>query len=244
MITSHYNSPSPKHIDYLTGLRFFAVFLVFCSHMHLEKNFGDSSLLILIFKQGFVGVSFFFVLSGFILSYTYENQIKNLKFNNKKFLLKRFFRLWPLHFITMIPFVFLNENIDILNIISIFLNLSFLQSWIPNVNIYYDLNTPSWSLSNEIFFYICFFPFLSLTIKRKIQLFLFLLTTIFFIAIFSDFLNLGKIFFGNKTFVHWLFYIFPGFRLIEFLGGVLIFYMWQNNIKFPKLLNIFSHHIF
>ena len=174
MITSHYNSPSPKHIDYLTGLRFFAVFLVFCSHMHLEKNFGDSSLLILIFKQGFVGVSFFFVLSGFILSYTYENQIKNLKFNNKKFLLKRFFRLWPLHFITMIPFVFLNENIDILNIISIFLNLSFLQSWIPNVNIYYDLNTPSWSLSNEIFFYICFFPFLSLTIKRKIQLFLFL----------------------------------------------------------------------
>ena len=92
-----------------------------------------------------------------------------------------------------------------------------------------------------MFFYFCFFPFLSLTVKRKFQLFFFLLTAIFLIANFSDFLNLNTVFYGNKTFVHWLFYIFPGFRLIEFLGGVLIFYMWQNNVKFPKVMSLVSY---
>ena len=170
--------------------------------MHLDENFVNDNLLVHIFKQGYVGVSFFFVLSGFILTYTYVKQIKDKNFDNKKFLIKRVFRLGPLHFITALPFIIISIYNDSFNVISTILNISFLQAWIPNVDIYYYLNTPAWSLSNEMFFYICFFPLVALSLKRKMILFTVLLVLILTTALCSKILNLNTIFFGNKTLSH------------------------------------------
>ena len=60
----------------LTSLRFFFALFVFLSHLYFLKA---SEFYIDIFEnffsEGFLGVSFFFILSGFILAYNYEDKI-------------------------------------------------------------------------------------------------------------------------------------------------------------------------
>ena len=57
----------------LTGIRFYAALLVYLSHVPIIP--GGESLVgqRLLFNAGVVGVSFFFVLSGFILTYNYAD---------------------------------------------------------------------------------------------------------------------------------------------------------------------------
>ena len=56
-----------RKLDQLTGLRYFAALLVFFSHLELD---GSHDFLRDVFNSGYVGVSFFFLLSGFVLSYS------------------------------------------------------------------------------------------------------------------------------------------------------------------------------
>ena len=60
---------SKPRINHLTGLRFFAAFLVFMSHIEFSGSYDSLQI---VFKQGFIGVSFFFILSGFVLSYSHN----------------------------------------------------------------------------------------------------------------------------------------------------------------------------
>ncbi|MBF0440186.1 MAG: acyltransferase, partial [Magnetococcales bacterium] len=149
------NMESISRLDQLTGLRYFAALLVFCSHLQWK---GSSEVLIKVFESGYAGVSFFFLLSGFVLSFSYAEKISSRSLGLIRYMLLRFARLTPLHFLTAAPFVVMgiyNSNLDMTNTV---LNILLLQSWIPESSYYFSLNAPSWSLSNEIFFYLCFFP--------------------------------------------------------------------------------------
>jgi peptidoglycan/LPS O-acetylase OafA/YrhL len=207
-------------LEQLTGLRFFAACLVFFSHLGLKS----------IFDQGYVGVSFFFVLSGFVLSLSYSDKLKNGRISKSNYILLRLARLSPLHYLTAAPFliyaIYSNHFCSLSNL----LNLLYLQSWIPNSLYYFSLNAPSWSLSNEMFFYMVF-PFLIyLDIRSKAYVFISISFIVIFSALFFEIKYSEKIIlFGQKTFSHWLFYIFPGFRLLEFLAGMIIFELWKIN---------------
>ena len=56
----------------LTSLRFIFALMVFGAHCYVIDSFFDAHF----FKEGFVGVSFFFVLSGFIISYNYQRKLQ------------------------------------------------------------------------------------------------------------------------------------------------------------------------
>jgi peptidoglycan/LPS O-acetylase OafA/YrhL len=103
------------------------------------------------------GVSIFFVLSGFILSYNYPVAFKTMV-EVKNFWIKRFVRLWPLHLFTLlITIVLLPKFIPTENVILSFLaNILMLGAWIPLNNFYHLFNTISWALSAEVFFYLLF----------------------------------------------------------------------------------------
>ena len=77
------------HLRSVTGLRFVAAFAVFVSHVQYLM-FPESRLMPL----GGPAVSFFFVLSGFILTYVYSDRLT--KRSTPRFLVKRWARLWPL----------------------------------------------------------------------------------------------------------------------------------------------------
>ena len=90
----------------LNGLRFYAALAVIITHIELMKGkLGFSNIWNepIIHQLGVKGVSFFFVLSGFLITYLLliERQNKNRIFL-KDFYLRRILRIWPLYFFILI----------------------------------------------------------------------------------------------------------------------------------------------
>src|SRR5260370_21844619 len=153
----------------LTSLRFFASFHVVIFHFQAMQIFIGPAWFQKLSSIGYVGVSFFFVLSGFILVYTYGGRPMILK----NFWRARFARIYPAYAFSLLvtaPFFFyaaLSMNIPFfvwakahLKLASA-LVLSLLQAWVPPAALTW--NAVAWSLSVEAFFYVLF-PFLPLFI--------------------------------------------------------------------------------
>ncbi|MEI6088545.1 MAG: acyltransferase, partial [Bacteroidota bacterium] len=86
----------------LDGLRSIAVMLVVVWHIEIHKvRFGFKQLYFN--DTGFMGVSIFFVLSGFLIAYILlvEKDL-NQKVNFKAFYIRRILRIWPLYFFTLL----------------------------------------------------------------------------------------------------------------------------------------------
>jgi len=158
----------------LTSLRFFAAFHVVIFHFQAMQIFIGPAWFQKLSSIGYVGVSFFFVLSGFILVYTYAGRPMVLK----NFWRARFARIYPAYAFSLLvtaPFFFyavLTMNIPFfvwakahLKLASA-LVLSLLQAWVPQAALTW--NAVAWSLSVEAFFYILF-PFLLLVLIRHSQ---------------------------------------------------------------------------
>jgi peptidoglycan/LPS O-acetylase OafA/YrhL len=144
----------------LTGVRFYAALLVFLSHAPLlpgMESLADGNLL---FNAGVVGVSFFFVLSGFILTYNYVDVFRNdLRVRNyQKFVWDRLTKIYPVHLavtLLMIPAQIFSPNFSLdwrAAPVHLLLAQCFWPSPEPPFHKY--LNVPSWSISCELFFYL------------------------------------------------------------------------------------------
>lgn len=97
----------------LTSLRFLFALMVFTSHLDFVKGAPSwyNWLSRNIFFEGYLGVSFFFILSGFVLSYSYKEKIIYHSISLKDFYIARFARVYPLHLLTLfliLPFTFHN----------------------------------------------------------------------------------------------------------------------------------------
>lgn len=149
----------------LTGLRWSAALLVFLYHISVVQYFGghSASLVDWAFGAGNVGVSFFFVLSGFVLAWSTLPTTRAVRF-----WCKRFARVYPLHFVTALLALLLAFTLapgtkpDFAQLAT---NLSLTQTWIPNVSFYQSVNPVSWSLACEAFYYFLF-PFLVGPLRR------------------------------------------------------------------------------
>lgn len=227
-----------NRLEQLTGLRFFAALLVIAVHFRWDTSPEALSTFV---EEGRVGVSFFFVLSGFVLTHSYRTRIRAGKISFGTYSLLRVARLTPLHFLTGLPFVYFaiiqieaiySEEFGVMKTL---LNLGFLQSWIPISDYYFSLNAPSWSLSDEMFFYVCFFFLAAMSPSRLLKLTCALAAMVLIAAVVVQ-VFLGEMaFFGKYPFSHWLFYVFPGFRILEFLVGMLLHDLWQRGVRLPNV---------
>jgi peptidoglycan/LPS O-acetylase OafA/YrhL len=135
----------------LTGLRFFAAMAVVLYHLHLYFPAICDSLAI--FGYGFTGVSFFFVLSGFVLTWSHRPDVRS-----GRFYWNRVARIWPLHVLTMILSIWiplLSASSSASWSAAPFV-LTLTQAWIPASGFLNAFNGVSWSLSCEAFFYLLF----------------------------------------------------------------------------------------
>ncbi|HSB92378.1 MAG TPA: acyltransferase [Flavitalea sp.] len=104
-------SPAKTKIFFpnLDGLRFISFFVVFLYHCYmsffsyLKKSDPDTfSIIKLLFGHGNLGVNFFFVLSGFLITYLLirEKELKG-KIHVGNFYIRRILRIWPLYFMCL-----------------------------------------------------------------------------------------------------------------------------------------------
>src|SRR3954470_504363 len=127
----------------LTSLRFFAALLVVLSHLP-----GST------FSEGYTGVTFFFILSGFILSHSYEDRLRTGATSRREFWIARIARVYPLHLLTLLAAVPLavSESSGAMGFAGRLLaQLTLTQAAVPVGSIYFSFNHPAWSLSVEAF---------------------------------------------------------------------------------------------
>ena len=115
-VTSLPQKAGPEKIFFpnLDGLRFIAFFLVFLQHslggeISIDPTLGFlPRFLWLSLRAGGIGVSFFFVLSGFLITYLILREIAlKGKLDVISFYIRRALRIWPLYYV-VITFGFLS----------------------------------------------------------------------------------------------------------------------------------------
>ncbi|WP_431042680.1 acyltransferase family protein [Streptomyces sp. P1-3] len=154
----------PSRLPSLTGLRWIAAATIFGYHVMLESGFfADKQargVLEVLFSGGRSAVSFFYVLSGFVLTWSAGSTVAKTGFWRR-----RFARIYPSHFVTFLAAAaylsWAGRDLDPQQAIA---NLTLTQSWPDDRTYWWSYNGVSWSLSVEFFFYLTFpflLPFLS-----------------------------------------------------------------------------------
>lgn len=176
-----HETPKPS-LPVLTGARFFAALFVMAFH------FGALSTpppwLAPILPHGRAGVSFFFVLSGFVLAYQYlDTFVAGLHGPAlARFFRARFARVYPMHgavllFVTPIVLWILARDPARLTgtpigdgtlAASWLANLLLVQIYVPRTAFEQLWNGPAWSVGCEVFFYVTF-PFFARVVLARLR---------------------------------------------------------------------------
>ncbi len=153
-----------ENLDALTGLRFFAALGVVMYHFARPALPRWSYPLSNVIGSGYVAVSFFFLLSGFILSYSYLDGKGTMRGNRRSFYASRLARIYPAYLLAFVLAAPMNiiwslrvnhAAVATFKLITgALLVLTFQQSWTPWTAWYW--NFPAWSVSVEVFFYLTF----------------------------------------------------------------------------------------
>ncbi len=188
--------PLITRIDSLTSVRFLAALAVYFYHARSQFSLTghgvQDGLISTALNLGFVGVPFFFVLSGFILTvvYSQRNVVDDRGWRPgaaRSFYIARLARVYPTYIVGLVlsipSFASASREIDaIWQTAAIVLAPLLMQAWVPQVALLW--NGPGWSLSAEAFFY-AIFPLLLVRTHRltPFQLLIRLIGTVLLAAI-------------------------------------------------------------
>ncbi|MEV6355657.1 acyltransferase family protein [Streptomyces hydrogenans] len=158
-------APRASRLPSLTGLRFVAALLVFAFHTTWQTAYvsgaGGEALGDVFANAGFYGVSFFFVLSGFVLTWSARTDD-----TAPRVWRRRLAKIYPNHLVTFVAAaVLMLVAADAFTTKGTLANLFLLQAWFPDLTVPNTMNAVSWSLSVELFFYLSF-PFLLRLLNR------------------------------------------------------------------------------
>ena len=223
-------------IGALTGLRFVAAFSIVLGHAYAPW-----------LEVTAIGMPLFFTLSGFIIHYVYSDAFGGSWSRAAgEFAVARFSRLYPLY-VVLLVFLILRMPAGhsfghVQNLPALLGYLSACWTWWP---FHIDGHPAgfffvSWSVSTEIFFYVCYALFLyRLAAIRSVRTCLIILV-LFCVLTYAFFFGLfisrdiwePAVLQGhpeltarnvnyNESFYRWLLYLSPYCRLPEFIGGVL-----------------------
>jgi peptidoglycan/LPS O-acetylase OafA/YrhL len=140
----------------LTGVRAAAAFLVYLIH-YSPLEFTTAPIFVKeIFYQFFTGVTIFFVLSGFLITYRYYGKVQLLSMQWwRTYMVNRVARIYPIYFLlTTITFIITWKSLQPLNnALGIYLtNITFLRGFSSVLK--FTLLGQGWSLTVEETFYL------------------------------------------------------------------------------------------
>ena len=231
-----HTSPAVRsRLDSLTGMRFFAALFVVQHHLFnnaLEPTNHIARLpaVDIIASIGYSGVTFFFCLSGFVLTWAWQPTTAPTTFARR-----RFARVAPLHFATwIVAFAVVRYVGESTSLPHALLSLPLLHAWSLNASFPFHHNGVTWSLSCELFFY-AMFPLIITRLQHlghrmllRVGLFSLMFLAVLPVALrpFGDS--------GDHSTMQILYY-FPAYRIGEFAIGVVAALLvrggWQPRIK-------------
>lgn len=213
-----------NYIPALTGVRALAAYLVFISHYAYVFDGAMPHAIQRFFNEFHIGVTLFFVLSGFLIAFRYFDNFQLTGDWFKQYLKNRVARIYPMYFLltagAFIYYFFTREAVIVGKFPSaiglFFMHITFVRGF------FYDLNFTGigqgWSLTVEECFYFSA-PIVFFIAKRyhKFYLQILALTGLGFLMVLL-FRNVNWYgFFGNFTFM--MLYTYFG-RCFEFFIGI------------------------
>jgi peptidoglycan/LPS O-acetylase OafA/YrhL len=176
----------PPQINSLTSIRFFAAAWVVLFHYRSLVNSAVIAEFPIV-RAGYLGVDFFFVLSGFVLCHVYNKKLRSGDFDYWDFLTKRIGRIYPMHIFTLLLFIMfglisqrcrLNLSLwdpaDTFSILDrgqlvrmVTSHVTLIHAWGSTNGLFFNL--PSWSISAEWFAYMSFPVFMILATRPRLR---------------------------------------------------------------------------
>lgn len=189
------------------------------------------------------GVSVFFMLSGFVLVYSYyeRSPILSLKPSSAlHFSIHKLARLYPLYLIMLALSIRYGQiptynRYELIRFGLKFLaNITMMQSWVPLSDFYYSFNTLSWYLSDMLFLYLIFPLILHFLHRyRHGRSAVLTMLSVYIVQTFFAFYtrNMSPLPTSAYPFNHWVTYVFPLFRAGDFVIGCNLGYLFLKNEK-------------
>lgn len=222
--------PVRVRLDSLTGLRFPAALAVWLFHISLPafSPFADPDVArayaVAVRDLGAAGVTFFFVLSGFVLTWSAAEGDPVVSFWRR-----RFVRIVPLYWVSAaVAFWAIPQGAAAPGGGVPYLTLT--QVWLPDYATNFGLNPPGWSLAVEAFFYLAF-PFLLVPLRRAGAaalrwVLLGAVLVVVLVTVLGGRLPAGGTYLVNEPAVsglqYWFVYVLPVGRLPDLVLGMVL----------------------
>lgn len=201
-------------IESLTGLRWFAALAVLFSHNPPGGNTPE--WIQNLFRNGYSGVTLFFVLSGFILTVNYKKSLGKPKvFTVGNFYIARFARIYPLYFLILIFVTAFQVQITDASLSGWWEHLLSIQAW--TYGSVFSWNGPGWSIGVEIFFY-ALFPAIILVFNKSLDRIRGSISLMILAISYTSLIWLAVSYWGLDA--HRFLYVFPISRLGDFVIGI------------------------
>jgi len=177
-------------LDALRGLAAFSIVLWHWQHFFLPFNRQGAALaadrqplfevFYLFYRYGYLAVSLFLCLSGFIFFWLYSQKIHEKAATLASFSVLRLSRLYPLHLATLV-FVALGQ-LSYLNITGSYFAFDFNDLYHFSLNVFlasrwgfekgFSFNAPVWLVSIQVLMYLVFFFFCRIFYRRPLAIIL------------------------------------------------------------------------
>ncbi len=169
LIPAEAEIPRPAQLPALTSIRFLLALSVLCYHYNSNFPSNNSIPPFLITVGSALAVPAFFCLSGFVLTYQYQNV--DLDRERARYWFARAARILPVYWLCLALSLIFTPRIglypDLNKLLPVWLiNVFLLQAWVPDKNIYWAFDPPAYTLSIETFLYLVF-PFFVTRIWKK-----------------------------------------------------------------------------
>ncbi|EST33348.1 acyltransferase family protein [Streptomyces roseochromogenus] len=245
--------PAARQLTFIAATRLLPSFCILASHLSFEQVFKDRTVQETYYRifnpAGFNAVSFFIVLSGFILTW-----ISAERPPDRGFRARRLLRILPVHFLTWA--VIVCAFAATFSATGLFATLTLLQGWFPDHGIYWAANAPAWTLSTELVLYAVFPTAYRFLVRRGDQFLFGLLTGLIAVVVLlplalqllpdgTTFANAAFTERGHLVRVsewkYWLVYVFPLTRVLEALCGMVVCLLvsrgrWTRKVRVPTAL--------
>jgi len=221
----------PKRINQLQFPRFIAALIVIFFHYGKRVYPLNQYPLNMVLLRGPLMVDFFFVLSGFILTYAYYSEKPIVK---RQFWVARISRIYPVYLLAILFFSIVRIQTAGLkfDLIGFFINFFVLQSWVhPYTKSIY---TALWAISNLAFYYMVF-PFLIDLLKKIGERKFITLVVVWWISTQIFVHLIYNLYHQPNSFSHTLIFNNPMVRINSFLIGMTGGILFQKRQReYPK----------